>query len=227
MSEDFFKAIKQGDARKVEEIIQRDSTLSNVRDSQGMSPVVVATYYGQPKIAELLIAKGAKLDLFEASMTGNTVTVEQIISKDPKQVNSFSSDGFTALHLAAFFGHYEVARYLIEKGSDVNAIAKNMMKVMPLHSAAAHRQVEISELLLNHGAKVNAKQEGGFTPLHAAAQNGDIEMARLLLKHGADLGVKTDKEKTPLDLTREEGRESGPREKREQVARLFVESTRG
>jgi ankyrin repeat protein len=60
------------------------------------------------------------------------------------------------------------------------------MKVTPLHSAAAARQVAIARLLIAHGANVNAAQaESGFTPLYEAAANGDLEFATLLLEHGA------------------------------------------
>jgi uncharacterized protein len=96
------------------------------------------------------------------------------------------------------------------------------MKVMPLHSAAARSQIEISELLLSHGANVNARQEGGFAPLHEAAQSGNLRMAELLLKHGADVDAMTDKGKTPLALTKEERREAGPKEEREHVASFLI-----
>jgi ankyrin repeat protein len=221
LSEEFFKMIKEGQLAQVEQLIERNHDLVNSKDAQGMSPVVVATYYGEPKIAELLVSKGATLNFFEASMIGNLSEVKEAIKKDPSIVNSFSSDGFTALHLAAFFGQAEVMQYLIEKGANVNSVARNVMKVMPLHSAAAQSNVRIVELLLDQGALVNAQQEGGFTALHAAAQSGNLEMARLLLKHGADPNAKTDKGQTPLDITKVEGREAGARKDRERVAVLL------
>jgi uncharacterized protein len=222
MSEEFFRAIKQGDAQKVEQLIETNLGLANMKDSQGMSPVVVATYYGQSKIAQLLIAKGAHLDIYEASMTGKIDVMKEMILKDKSAVNSFSGDGFTALHLASFFGHQGIASYLIQRGADVNSVARNAMKVMPLHSAVARNQVKISELLLTNGANVNARQEGGFSPLHAAAQSGNLQMAELLLNHGADVNAKTDKGKTPLALTKEEGQEAGPKEERDAVARFLI-----
>jgi len=139
------------------------------------------------------------------------------------KVNSFSADGFTALHFASFFGQLEAARYLIEKGADVNAVANNTMKVRPLHSAVAHDHVEISALLLEHGASVNARQEGGFVPIHAAAQNGSIRMTKLLLDNGADLNTKTAEGKTPLAIAAEDGAEAGPKAKRQALRRFLVQ----
>jgi ankyrin repeat protein len=223
MSEELFKAIRQGDAAKIEHILHKNATLANIKDSGGMTPVVLASYYGQPKIAQILISHGAKLNLFEASMTGESKVVKELVAKDPSIVNSFAKDGFTALHLAAFFGHIEVAKFLIGSGAKVDAISTNTQKVTPLHSAAARSQVEISELLLSSGADVNAKQEKGYTALHAAAQSGSIEMSELLLKHGADVNAKTEDGRSPLELTKEEGRESGPKDKRDAVTIFLVE----
>ena len=60
---------------------------------------------------------------------------------------------------------------------------------MPLHSAAATRDAEtryeLAELLLEHGADPNARQQDEFTPLMAADQHGDERLEELLLEHGA------------------------------------------
>jgi uncharacterized protein len=223
MSEEFFKAIKQGQVAKAEQMIDRNLSLVDMKDSQGLSGVAIATYHRQTEIANILISKGARLDIFEASMTGRLQNVKEAVTKEPSIVNSFSIDGFTALHLAAFFGQLAVTSYLIERAADVDAVAKNMMKVTPLHSAVAQSNVAIPELLIKHGAQVNARQEGGFSPLHAAAQSGNLELAKLLLEHGADVNAKTDRGKTPLDLTKEQSQEAGPKEKREQVATLLLQ----
>jgi hypothetical protein len=82
------------------------------------------------------------------------------------------------------------------------------MRVMPLHSAAAARSVSIARLLLEHGARVNARQgrtDRGFTPLMEAAFNGQVEMVELLLGHGADPSMKDDDGKSAVDHARVRG----------------------
>jgi uncharacterized protein len=96
-----------------------------------------------------------------------------------------SSDGFTALHYAAFFADGPTVEVLLAAGADPAAVAENPMRVQPLHSAAASRNVEGARLLLSAGADPNAEQQDGFLPLDAAVQNGDEAMQELLRAHGA------------------------------------------
>jgi len=139
------------------------------------------------------------LDIFEAAATGQTERVSALIKQDASLANAFSSDGFMPLGLAVFFGHSEAVKLLLASGAEVNIASRETMKVTPLHSAAAARQVTIARLLIAHGANVNAAQaESGFTPLHEAAANGDLEFATMLLEHGANLNAKMNDGKSPL-----------------------------
>ena len=62
------------------------------------------------------------------------------------------------------------------------------------------------ELLLKHGADVNAKANPGslgwegWMPLHVACRNGAQDIVELLLLHGADINAKTDKGETPIAI---------------------------
>ena len=121
----------------------------------------------------------------------------------PGAAADWSPDGFTALHLAAFFGRETVAATLLEHGADVNAVARNPLRVQPLHSAAAAGHTPVARLLLEYGADPNARQEGGFVPLHAAAQAGNDELYELLLASGADQDAATDDGRTAADFRAE------------------------
>ncbi len=101
-------------------------------------------------------------------------------------VDERSSDGFSALHLAAFFGRAEVARRLLDRGADPNLWATGGIRVQPLHSAVAGGHESIAAMLVEAGADVNAVQDGGSTPLMGAARNGLVTTVALLLARGAD-----------------------------------------
>jgi len=169
------------------------------------SPILEALYAGKPDEVALLIEAIPSLDLFEAAALGRSERVAALLDEDPKRVEQRATDGFTALHLAAFFGHVETARLLVERGADVGATSENTMKVQPLHSAAATRHYAVAELLLIAGADADARQQGGWTPLQAAAHNGDVPLLELLLIHGADRALAAEDGRTALDLAAAKG----------------------
>jgi ankyrin repeat protein len=128
--------------------------------------------------------------------------MEELLDGEPGLARQWSSDGFTPLHYAAFFGQEDAARILLERGAEVEVVARNeSIRVTPLHSAAAGSHAAIVKLLLQAGADPNAAQDGGFTPLHSAAGNDDRESAEALLEAGADPSVANDEGKTPAQLS--------------------------
>jgi ankyrin repeat protein len=153
----------------------------------------------------LLLNHVANINMFEAAAVGKFDDIAHLVYQHPEQVNEFSEDGFTPLGLACYFGHPQVASYLILKGADVNVPSNNGFSVYPIHSAVAANHTEICHMLLDHGAQVNVKQKSGVTPLHSAAQNGNLEILIMLLEHGAMVNVRMEGGKLPADLAAEKG----------------------
>ena len=208
MPADLFQAIAAGDEDLVRELIELRPEAAAERDAEGVSAVRRAVYAGQDEIANVLLDANPALDVFDAAATGRTRGLTELLEADAELVRAWSSDGFTALHLAAFFGHDEAVELLLEGGADANAVARNAeLTVAPLHSAAAGAHAKIVAALLENGADPNARQGGGFTPLHAAAQNGDRESVEALLESGADPALANDEGRTPGELARAAGHE--------------------
>ena len=166
-----------------------------------MSDLLQAVYRGDDAARDAILRERAPSTVFEAAAVGSVERLDALLD-DPGAV---AEDGFTPLHLAAFFRHPEAVRLLLSRGAPVNAVAANPMRVQPLHSAAAGGDPECVRLLVEAGADVDARQEGGFTPLHACAQNGDEAAVSALLAAGADPVLATDDGRTAADFARDAG----------------------
>lgn len=201
---ELFAAIRAGDAERVRELLDARPELASERDVDGLSAVLQAAYFGHGEILDALLDTNPSLDVFDAAAVGRTRGLEELLEAEPELAGAWSVDGFTALHLAAFFGREDAARALLERGADPNVVARHeTLTVTPLHSAAAGAHAGIVKLLLEAGADPNARQGGGFAPLHAAAQNDDRESAEALLAAGADPDARTDEGKTPAVIAAE------------------------
>jgi ankyrin repeat protein len=159
--------------------------------ASGIGPILEALYKGDREQAEQLAGEAESLDVFEAAALGRAERLEELLREDPDLARSWSPDGFTALHYAAFFGTSAAVRALVAAGADLEAPSENQEfapEARPLHSAVAAGRMDNAEALLKAGADPNAKQHGGFTPLMEAEQRGDFDVAELLIRYGAYAG---------------------------------------
>jgi uncharacterized protein len=202
---ELFDAIDKRDQGRLSKLVGEQPRLADARDGEGVSALLHARYRENLAAVETLLAANPRIDVFDAAALGRTGRVRDLIASDRGMTNAFSSDGFTPLHLAAFFGQADTARVLIHSGADVNAVSRNDMRVMPLHSAAAARRDEVARMLIDAGADVNATQRHGYAPLHAAAQNADVDLIDLLLDRGARIDTTTDDGRTAADIAQSAG----------------------
>ncbi len=197
--------IIQGDEIALKDLLLKKPDLLNTKTSHDVTPLMLACYFHKPNLVSLLVDFTGDLSLFEAAAIGKFDIAAHKIFKNPEDINNFSSDGFTSLGLACYFGNEEVARYLVLKGADVNLPSNNGYHVAPLHSAAAKDFTGIARMLIENGANVNAMQVSGVTALHSAAQNGNIELIISLLEMKADVNIRMEGGKLAADLAREKG----------------------
>lgn len=196
----FFDAIRCGDVDAVRALLDQDSALLGARNAQSQSPVLFSIYNRQKEIRDLLLSRGASLELNEAAAAGDLARVKQLVDADPSLAKSFSPDGFPVLALAAVFGNFEVAKYLHAKGGDVNAVSTNGSGYNALTGAVASGHTGIVKWLLENGAEPNYCYANGYTPLLTAAANGHLEILKALLAHGADLHAKTNEGKNAISF---------------------------
>ncbi len=208
-ADELFAAIRTGDEAAVERLLAADPALASGRDPDGLSAVMLARYFSFSRTAilgRLLAARGDDdLDVFEAAATARTERLRTLLAGDLGLARAWSVDGFTPLHLAAFFGAEPAADLLLDAGADPDVASRNDQAVHPLHSAVAGRAFGIARRLVEEGADVDALQRDGFRPLHAAAQNGDDLTVELLLHAGADPALPAGDGRTAADFAQEAG----------------------
>jgi ankyrin repeat protein len=177
----------------------------------GEPPLLTAIYYRSQEIIDLLLARGAVPDLFEAAALGDVTRIRSILAETPGLVGAHSRDGWTALHLAAHYGRRHAMEALLHAGADVHALSTNPLGNMALHAALANGQVEAAALLLESGALADARDAQGHAALHLAAEDGNLAAIRLLLERGADPRPRNNERLTPLDFAVKHGNSEAAR----------------
>ena len=211
------------DAAKLKPLLEKGAD-PNSRDGEGNTALIRAAASRRSYIEErtptmhLLIDKGADpkmanakgvTGLMLASAEGNSGLLSMI--EKGVDVNASDVNGDTALHYAARFfvrsNPQKAGMALIENGADVNAA--NKLGITPLMLASAQYETYGVELLLEKGAKVNARAQDGRTALLFAI-DGPKEfdnlnrvvyspaIARLLIAAGADVNAQDSEGRTPL-----------------------------
>ena len=155
-----------------------------------------------------------RTSLHLAAEGGHLPCVRVLVETGNAVVDPYNAKGETPLFNAVAEGHTEVVRYLLEHGADastqrINLSAEKYSEAMgwisssaaggeapppednpfdsaPLHVAAAEGDEELVDLLLTHGAVVDARDGDSKTPLHIAIEENELGIMRKLLDMGAD-----------------------------------------
>lgn len=87
-----------------------------------------------------------------AGWKGDVSVMRDALETHPDLLNAFDRSGWTALQLAAYTGHMEAVRFLLERGADVHAVSRNEYAATALKSAEIAGHAAIVEILRSHGA---------------------------------------------------------------------------
>ena len=126
--------------------------------------------------------------LMYACSNGDLNVVKDIVMKGANLNATESVYGNSALFFAMCFKHYDIAKYLINAGADVNIVNKDLETI--LSGAIDYNLFDFVELLCRKGINVNLVNNQSYTPIFLAIANGYYEITKLLIKYGADLEVK-------------------------------------
>ncbi|KAH6697300.1 ankyrin repeat-containing domain protein [Plectosphaerella plurivora] len=192
----------------VVKLLLESGTNPTTGTTEGSTPlhIALAAELG-PDIIEELVKAGADVNavnqsgitpLHNATLTGLDDVLQIFLQQRP-DLSITDPEGNNLLHCAVSSGNDNVLSMILQQleGSpgklggaalpDVNT--PNASGKSPLHRAAARNKVQAAQLLINHGANLDARDAGDMTPLMEAMLAGHTEMMKLLASHGADISA--------------------------------------
>uniref|UniRef100_A0A0N5AUI9 Palmitoyltransferase n=1 Tax=Syphacia muris TaxID=451379 RepID=A0A0N5AUI9_9BILA len=133
----------------------------------------------------------------QAAQFGKVERLRELLDSGKCTPDTLDADDCSLLHWAAINNRYGVAKLLIERGCNVNAVGGVLVST-PLHWAARHGHAHIIALLVTNGADVTVRDVEGFTALHVAVQFGRTPAAAYLIASGQSVDSRDETMMTPI-----------------------------
>jgi quinoprotein dehydrogenase-associated probable ABC transporter substrate-binding protein len=205
-NEELGNAILGQDLGRIGYLLEHGANV-NIRFGDGFTPLISAVRFGFDNVAAYLIEHKADVNLADSSnwtpvmyaAWNDDADMVRTLAKHGAKLETSGPDGMNPLSIATQNAKVKSAAALIEAGVDVNHAA-GTGGYTPLMLASIVGSEETVDLLLKHGAKVNAKNSGGITALMIVAANNQSKIAAALLAAGADAAAKSDDGRTALSI---------------------------
>lgn len=204
-------ALNYGHTDVIEKLLAAGAEI-NAKADESWAPIHYALRGAHPKLAPMLVDKGATVDIYAAAGLGDLSKVQALVEAEPDLIHQRGPGGATPLH---FTTTTAVANYLLEQGADANAeddrgrtplnwqstnddmvqtLLAGGAKVNDIFLACAVGDIQQVTQLLNVDPSLLHKRKDPRigTPLHVAADKGQLEVARLLIQRGAAVNATTD-----------------------------------
>ncbi|WIH81251.1 ankyrin repeat domain-containing protein [Brachyspira pilosicoli] len=212
------RAAMIGDYEMVKFLLENDANI-NTKDNDGNTVLYYNIYYAgygelenAKKIFNLLIKYGADVNTknnYGASLLNISYRPSTALAQNREMFKVLVENGFdlesridggehspddynyTPLMIAAAINDYDMVKFLVEKGADVNAKTHFEYSSVetPLLLSLDNENSSVAEYLINNGADINVTNEDGETPLMYASKVHNIKVIELLIQKGADINA--------------------------------------
>jgi ankyrin repeat protein len=199
-------AVKGENPEIVQMILEQNAEVE-VRDSQGETPLLAASFNGNTAVVQLLLDHGA--DPHVRDVDGKTALDKAGSLGVSRLLIRLNVSQTCAFLVAADHGDPEQMQLLLDYGASPDV--RTDYEETPLHLAAARGRLgAVRFLVLEVNADVNARDREGGTPLHSASYGPDAtpELVEFLLEHGADVKaglIDSENAETAYDYARVAG----------------------
>jgi ankyrin repeat protein len=186
----------------------------NIKSTLGTTALMFITDFGNIELLKYMVSKGGNLKQDEAKLLilatqkSRLDILKYLVDENYLNVNAKDEEGKTAFIQACMTANMETIKYLLDKGADINA--KNdtwdnqyhaiSLYGTPLMHAVALGRMDVMNLLIEKGAKIDEKTNKGNTALTVALECAQFDAARLLVEKGAFIDDQDKNGYTPLML---------------------------
>ena len=156
---------------------------------------------GHKEVAELLLAKGATVNVHDVAAIGDSEKFTALLKANPDLVSAKTPTAVRLCTGRRVNGCKDVVELLLANKAERSMPGDRLGVVTPCaHGVVCGATRPLAELLLANKAEVSAKGEHGMTPLHFAADENHKDVLELLLANKAEVNAKDNIGRTPLHL---------------------------
>jgi ankyrin repeat protein len=170
--------------------VKRECINLIVEDSEGLTPLIVASWYGYNDIVNVLLREGAidrqNIAVSAACFCDHADVVETLITRGC-DVNIHNDKYPSLLVLASANGNIEIVENVIKHGAVVNLCDSDGHSPLQFSCVCGH--LEVVKYLIKCGADVNICDRIGDSPLFSASREGHLTIVRYLIKKKADANI--------------------------------------
>ncbi|KAL8946321.1 MAG: hypothetical protein Q9222_007261, partial [Ikaeria aurantiellina] len=205
----FFAAVEHGHVRITESFFSQGLKLPELKRDHH-KPLTLAAKSGSLDMVELMIQEGCNTNakdergwnaLHFASYHGQYQIIEQLFAGGVS-AKATTSRKETPLLLAVKGSHFPVVERLLRSDNDNSLIsAEDERGQQPVHHAVRAGSLEIFNLLMSNGVKINVENAFGWQSLHIATAYGHLALVERLLQQGANIEEKLGSSSIKKDQT--------------------------
>lgn len=168
--------------------------------SYGLLPIDIAIIKKDYGLIQLFIGYGADINCISSQnslpiihpLYSDDLGMVKFLVNNGASLNFVTQDYCAPLNVAVECERTEIVEFFLKNGARPDG-CKSASDLKPIHQACRSGNKRIVELLLAHGAKINATESKGFKPIHCAAASNNNDLILFLVNKGANINSITKK----------------------------------
>ena len=196
-----------GDVNFFQQVKEKTFNLNQTSSGFDTSPISIAAYKGHialcrhlmNEVEDKMFSKDGENPLLISAAFGHLEVFKLFYAVAEVRNPTLKEEGlrgWTPLHCAAFKGHSEVCKFIIEREDDKNPSDDTGMT--PFHIAVKQGHLDVCSIIIDNITDKNPASNNGSTAIHYAAFHGQLDIYKLIARNIVDKNPRNHYGNTPL-----------------------------